>query len=124
MKVYRTEIQGLRREGETHYRFDRIIGKSAAMQQVIDLVDRHKDSRVNALLTGESGSGKDLIAPTLHHHSTRKHGPFVPIHCGAIPELLLESELLGYVRGACTDARKDKKGLFVEAHGGSLFWMR
>jgi len=120
-KHLRTEIQRLRREVEAHYHFDRIIGKSAAMQQLFDLVDRLKDSQVNVLLTGESGTGKDLIARTLHYHSTRKHAPFVPVNCAAIPEHLLESELFGYVRGAFTDARKDKKGLFVEAHGGSLF---
>src|SRR3989454_7022275 len=120
-KHLRTEIRRLQREVETHYHFDRIIGKSPAMQQVFDLVDRLKDSQVNILLTGESGTGKDLLARTLHYHSSRKQAPFVPVNCAAIPEQLLESELFGYVQGAFTDARKDKKGLFVEAHGGTLF---
>ena len=120
-KHLRTEIRRLQREVEAHYHFDRIIGKSPAMQQVFDLVDRLKDSQVNILLTGESGTGKDLLARTLHYHSNRKHAPFVPVNCAAIPEQLLESELFGYVQGAFTDARKDKKGLFVEAHGGTLF---
>ncbi|MBI3301082.1 MAG: sigma-54-dependent Fis family transcriptional regulator, partial [Deltaproteobacteria bacterium] len=92
-----------------------------AMQQVFDLVDRLKDSQVNILLTGESGTGKDLLARTLHYHSSRKQAPFVPVSCAAIPEPLLESELFGYLRGAFTDAHKDKRGLFVEAHGGTLF---
>ncbi|MCS6925856.1 MAG: sigma 54-interacting transcriptional regulator, partial [Candidatus Binatia bacterium] len=120
-KHLRTEVRRLRREVEAHYHFDRILGKSAAMQQVFELIERVKDSQVNILLTGESGTGKDLLARTLHYHSGRKHGPFVPVNCAAIPEQLLESELFGYVRGAFTDARKDKKGLFVEAHGGTLF---
>jgi DNA-binding NtrC family response regulator len=120
-KHLRTEIRRLQREVEAHYHFDRIIGKSPAMQQVFDLVDRLKDSQVNILLTGESGTGKDLLARTLHYHSSRRQAPFVPVNCAAIPEQLLESELFGYVQGAFTDARKDKKGLFVEAHGGTLF---
>jgi transcriptional regulator with PAS, ATPase and Fis domain len=91
------------------------------MQQVFHLVDRLKDSQVNILLTGESGTGKDLLARTLHYHSCRKHAPFVPVNCAAIPEHLLESELFGYLQGAFTDARKDKKGVFAEAHGGTLF---
>ena len=120
-KHLRTEIQRLRREVEAHYHFDRIIGKSAAMQQVFALIDRLKESHIGVLLTGESGTGKDLIARTLHYHSARKHGPFVPVNCAALPDSLLESELFGYVRGAFTDAHRDKKGLFVEAHGGTLF---
>jgi DNA-binding NtrC family response regulator len=117
----RTEIRRLRREVETHYHFDNIIGKSAAMQRVFALVDRLKDSAVNVLLTGESGTGKDLLARTLHYHSARAHALFVPVNCAAIPEQLLEAELFGYVQGAFTDARKDKKGLFTEAHRGTLF---
>lgn len=117
----RTEVQRLRKEVETHYQFEQIIGKSPAMQQVFDLIDRLKDSSIDILLTGESGTGKDLVARTLHYHSTRKQGPFVPVNCAALPEQLLESELFGYVRGAFTDARQDKRGLFMEAHGGTLF---
>jgi DNA-binding NtrC family response regulator len=120
-KHLRTEIRRLQREVEAHYHFDRIIGKSPVMQRVFELVERLKDSQVNILLTGESGTGKDLLARTLHYHSNRRQAPFVPVNCAAIPEQLLESELFGYVQGAFTDARKDKKGLFVEAHGGSLF---
>ncbi len=120
-KHLRTEVQRLQKEVELHYHFDQIIGKSAAMQQVFKLVERVKESPVNILLTGESGTGKDLLARTLHYQSGRKHAPFVPINCAAIPEQLLESELFGYVRGAFTDARRDKKGLFIEADGGTLF---
>ncbi|MGE0684879.1 MAG: sigma-54-dependent transcriptional regulator, partial [Candidatus Binatia bacterium] len=120
-KHLRTEIRRLQREVETHYHFDRINGKSPAMQHVFALVDRLKDSNVNVLLTGESGTGKDLLARTLHYHSIRTQEPFVPVNCAAIPEQLLEAELFGYLQGAFTDARKDKKGLFTEAHGGTLF---
>lgn len=120
-KHLRTEIQRLQREVETHYQFGRVIGKSTAMQQVFELIDRVKDSQVNILFTGESGTGKDLLARTLHYQSNRKQAPFIPVNCAAIPEQLLESELFGYLQGAFTDARKDKKGLFVEAHGGTLF---
>jgi two-component system response regulator HydG len=117
----RTEVQRLQREVEAHYHFDQIIGKSAAMQHVFNLMGRVKDSQVSVLLTGESGTGKDLIARTLHYQSVRKQAHFVAVNCAAIPEPLLESELFGYVRGAFTDARQDKKGLFAEAHGGTLF---
>lgn len=117
----RTEIRRLQHEVEAHYHFDKIIGKSAAMQRVFTLVHRLKDSTVNILLTGESGTGKDLLARTLHYHSARAQAPFVPVNCAAIPEQLLEAELFGYVQGAFTDARKDKKGLFTEAHRGTLF---
>jgi DNA-binding NtrC family response regulator len=120
-KYLRTEVQRLRREVENHYHFDRIVGKSAAMQQVFALTDRLKDHQIDILLTGESGTGKDLLARSLHYQSARKGGPFVAVNCAALPEQLLESELFGYVRGAFTDARTDKKGLFVEAHGGTLF---
>jgi DNA-binding NtrC family response regulator len=117
----RTEVQRLRKEVETHYQFEHLIGKSPAMQHVFDLIERLKDSSIDILLTGESGTGKDLVARTLHYHSPRKQGPFVPVNCAALPEHLLESELFGYIRGAFTDARHDKKGLFMEAHGGTLF---
>ena len=117
----RTEVQRLRQEVQAHYHFDLIIGKSAAMQKLFALLDRIRDSQVDLLLTGESGTGKDLVARTLHYQSARKHGPFIPINCASLPEHLLESELFGYVRGAFTDAHRDKKGLFVEAHGGTLF---
>lgn len=120
-RALRTEVQRLRKEVETQYQFAHLIGKSPAMQHVYELIERLKDSSIDILLTGESGVGKDLVARTLHYQSARRQGPFVPVNCAALPEQLLESELFGYVRGAFTDARQDKKGLFMEAHGGTLF---
>ena len=123
-KYLRTEIQRLQREVEGHYHFDRIIAKSQAMQHVLALVDRLKDHHVNVLLTGESGTGKDLIARTLHYHSDRKHAPFVPVNCGGVPEPLLESELFGYRRGAFTDARTDKPDSLLRPITAPSFSMR
>jgi two-component system response regulator PilR (NtrC family)/two-component system response regulator HydG len=85
------------------------------------MVERVADSTANVLLTGESGTGKDLLARTIHFLGPRRDGPFVPINCAAIPENLIESELFGYAKGAFTDAREAKTGLFVAARGGSLF---
>ena len=84
-KHLRTEVLRLQKEVESHYHFDQIIGKSAAMQQVFELVERVKESPVNILLTGESGTGKDLLARTLHYQSGRKHSPFVPVNLRCDP---------------------------------------
>ncbi|HEY4485360.1 MAG TPA: sigma-54 dependent transcriptional regulator [Nitrospiria bacterium] len=117
----RREVARLRREVGREYRFDNIIGKSKAMQSIFDLIRRIAGSSTNVLVTGDSGTGKELIARALHYNSPRKDRPFIPVNCAAIPETLLESELFGHVRGAFTDAKGDKAGLFEEADGGSLF---
>lgn len=98
-----------------------LIGASAAMQKVITLLPTIASSAVTVLISGESGSGKEVVARALHHYSPRHDQPFVAINCGALPDSLLESELFGYVAGAFTDARKDKPGRFALAHGGTLF---
>ena len=91
------------------------------MREIFDLVTHVSDLAVNVLIVGESGTGKEMIARAIHQTSARAARSFIPINCAAIPETLLESELFGYVRGAFTDARKDRRGLFQAASGGVLF---
>ncbi|MDP7571991.1 MAG: sigma-54 dependent transcriptional regulator, partial [Myxococcota bacterium] len=98
-----------------------IIGSSSAMQQIYDLVAQVANTKANVLVTGESGTGKEMIARSIHQGGDRTEKPFVVVNCAAIPENLLESELFGHVKGAFTDARSDKPGLFVEADQGTLF---
>ena len=117
----RSEVARLRDEVSRSYRFDNMIGKSAAMQEVFDLVRRVAGSPASVLVTGESGTGKELVAKAIHFNSPRKTRPFVAVNCAAIPDTLLESELFGYKRGAFTDARTDRAGLLVEAEGGTIF---
>ena len=115
------ELKRLRTEVQARERFQNIIGQSEAMQKVFETVAQVSDLPANLLIEGESGTGKEIIARAIHFNSSRASGPFVPVNCAAIPENLLESELFGYVRGAFTDARKDRRGLFQEANGGILF---
>jgi DNA-binding NtrC family response regulator len=117
----RREVSRLRREIHKEYSFHQILGKSKAIQAVFDLIRRVADSPTNVLITGESGTGKELVAKAIHYNSDRKDAPFVPVNCAAIPEPLLESELFGHMRGAFTDAKMDKRGLFEEAQKGTLF---
>jgi len=117
----RREVSRLRKEVHREYSFHHILGKSKAIQAVFDLIRRVADSPTNVLITGESGTGKELVAKAIHYNSDRKDAPFVPVNCAAIPEQLLESELFGHMRGAFTDAKADKRGLFEEAQKGTLF---
>ncbi len=117
----RREVNRLRKAVHKEYSFHQILGKSKAMQGVFDLIKRVADSPTNVLITGESGTGKELVAKAIHFNSDRKDAPFVPVNCAAIPEQLLESELFGHMRGAFTDAKFDKRGLFEEAQKGTLF---
>nr|WP_320133081.1 sigma-54 dependent transcriptional regulator [uncultured Holophaga sp.] len=98
-----------------------LVGIGAAMQEVLVKARAAAATRATVLLTGESGTGKEVIARAIHRMSAEADRPFVPVHCGAIPENLLESELFGYTKGAFTDARKDTPGKFREAHGGTIF---
>src|SRR5262249_9256304 len=98
-----------------------VVGKSPAMQEVFALATRLAASVASVLITGESGTGKELIARAIHYGSPRAKRPFVAVNLAAIPETLVESELLGYQRGAFTDARADHTGMFLEADGGTIF---
>ena len=121
-KRLREEVKRLRDEaGRAPTRPADLVGDSDAMRRVHDLIQRLADSDVSVLLTGESGTGKELVARALHAQGRRAHGPFVAVNCAAVPEPLLESELFGHVRGAFTDAREARTGLFQQAHGGSIF---
>jgi len=120
-KTLQEELKRLRTEVQARNRFQNIIGQSSAMQMVFETIAQVSDLPANILIEGESGTGKELIARAIHCNSSRATGPFIPVNCAAIPETLLESELFGYVRGAFTDARRDRPGLFREASGGILF---
>jgi len=117
----KSEVLRLQREVQGRYGFSQVIAKSDAMKRVLDLVSRVCDNPSNVLITGETGTGKEMIARLIHYNGPRRQKAFVPINCAAIPESLLESELFGHQRAAFTDAKVTKKGLFLEAHGGTLF---
>ena len=111
----------LKRELGGAYDFSSIIGESPAIKAVLDEVRKVADTKSSILLLGETGTGKELFARVIHHNSSRREKPFVPINCSAIPENLLETELFGHVRGAFTGAVATKKGILEEAEGGTVF---
>jgi two-component system response regulator HydG len=115
------EVRRLRQALAETRRFDEMIGESAPMKKMHALLAQIVDSGASVLVTGESGTGKELVARALHRLGSRSAGPFVAINCAAMPEPLLESELFGHARGAFTDARSDRTGLFVQASSGTLF---
>jgi two-component system, NtrC family, response regulator AtoC len=111
----------LRKQLRKRYQFNQLIGASACMQEVFKMIERVADTESTVLILGESGTGKELVAKALHFNSRRQFAPFVPVNCSALPENLLESELFGHRRGSFTGAINDKKGLFQEADGGTIF---
>ena len=115
------ENQRLKVQLADRYRFDSIVGKSAAIREVFAIIERAAPTRASVLVHGETGTGKELVAKALHYNSPRRDKPFVPVNCGAIPGELMESELFGHIKGSFTGATANKKGLFEEAHGGTLF---
>jgi DNA-binding NtrC family response regulator len=111
----------LRSQLEGRFEFSNIIGTSPAMKKVFERMTRIVKTDSTVLISGESGTGKELVARALHFNGARKHRPFIAVNCGAIPELLLESELFGHVRGAFTGAIRDKAGKFEAANHGTIF---
>jgi two-component system response regulator AtoC len=118
----RHEVSLIRKERAQQFSFNQIIGESPTMREMISLARKVAESEVSSvLLQGESGTGKDLVAKAIHYSSQRADAPFIAINCAAIPVNLIESELFGYEKGAFTDAKARKEGLFEQAEGGTLF---
>jgi Nif-specific regulatory protein len=116
-----TENLSLRQEVGTRFRAHNLIGTSSGIQPVLATIERVAHNNTTVLITGENGTGKELVARILHHASRRKLQPFVSVNCAAIPEMLIESELFGHTKGAFTDAKTDQPGKFLQANGGTLF---
>lgn len=117
----KAENRVLHSQLRARYKFDNIVGKSDALQQVLTIVEKVADTDSTVLITGESGTGKELIARALHYNSRRADHMMVTVNCGAIPEALLESELFGHVKGAFTNAVHQREGRFALADGGTIF---
>lgn len=115
------ENKYLREHIDQEYNFNHIIGESLPMKEVYKMVERLSQVTSNVMVTGPSGTGKELVARAIHSNSDRAKKPFLAINCGAIPENLVESELFGHKKGAFTGATEDKDGIFVAAHGGTVF---
>ena len=116
-----TENILLRKRLTEQYEYEDIIGRSEAMQEVFSMIKAVTDTNATVLITGETGTGKELVARAIHSNSSQRYGPFVATSCGALPETLLESELFGYEKGAFTGADRTKKGRFELANEGTLF---
>jgi two-component system response regulator AtoC len=117
----RKEVEVLRRGSRARFPTDKIVGESKGFREVLETVEKVAPSRTTVLLTGETGTGKEIVARALHRASDVASGPFVAVNCSAVPENLLESELFGYEKGAFTDAKTRKKGMFELADRGTLF---
>lgn len=120
-KSLQQENQQLRTALHKKYQFDNIVGQSEEIRRVLEMVERVADSDSTVLVTGDSGTGKELVAKAIHYNSPRAAKPFIPINCGAIPAELLESELFGHVKGAFTGAIANRPGRFEIAAGGTIF---
>ena len=120
-KKLKKENNDLHNRLDKKYSFQGILGKSPALEQVLEKVKLVAPSRATILLTGETGTGKELVAQSIHQNSDRSRGPFVPVHCAALPSNLLESELFGHEKGAFTGATERRIGRFESANKGTLF---
>jgi len=116
-----TENSNLRAQLDRRVGLDNVIGRDPNMMRVYDMINSVADTRATVLVTGESGTGKSMIARAIHRRSSRSKGPFVEVACGALPETLLESELFGHVAGSFTGATGEKMGKFLQADGGTIF---
>ncbi|MCX6560974.1 MAG: sigma-54 dependent transcriptional regulator [Candidatus Aminicenantes bacterium] len=121
VKRLEAEVEGLRAELSSRYRFTEIVGTSARMNSIFQMMDRIARVDGTLLLTGESGTGKELVARALHFAGPRREGPFVVVNCGAIPRDLIESEFFGHSKGAFTDAKTESTGKFEMAQRGTIF---
>jgi len=120
-QLLRREVEQVRKEREREFNFRQIVGESPALKKMLGLAAKVAESDVaSVLLQGESGTGKDLVAKAIHYGSQRAERPFVAVNCAALPATLIESELFGYEKGAFTDAKARKEGLFEQAEGGTL----
>lgn len=116
-----SDVEALRQELHSSSQMGELVSKSRSMNAIFKLLPRVAQSESTVLIQGETGTGKELLARTIHQLSLRQEKPFIPMNCGALPESLLESELFGFKAGAFTDAKKDKPGHFALAHQGTLF---
>jgi PAS domain S-box-containing protein len=116
-----TSVQKLRQALRKQHSFNDIVSKNEKMNKIFSILPRIAESSSTALIMGQSGTGKELIARAIHNHSLQKDGPFIAVNCGALPDTLCESELFGYKAGAFTDAKRDKPGRFALAQNGSIF---
>src|SRR5436309_11599216 len=120
-QMLRGEVRTLRSQIEPRDPSERIIGDSPAMHEIYMTVGRAAQTEAIVLITGETGTGKELVAHVIHSNSTYRHGPLIKVNCAALPETLLESELFGHEKGAFTNALTQRKGRFEMAHKGSIF---
>jgi len=121
IQAMKAENENLKQELDSRLGFHNLVGKDFKMQRIYELIGAVADTKSTVLLTGESGTGKTMIARAIHYNSCRRNGPFMEVNCGALPDTLLESELFGHVKGSFTGASSDKRGKFEAADGGTIF---
>jgi PAS domain S-box-containing protein len=116
-----SHVEAMRRQLDGRYQFEDIVSRNAEMHRIFQILPQVAESKSTILITGPSGTGKELLAKAIHNHGQTRKRAFVAVNCAALPETLLESELFGYRKGAFTDARRDRLGRIAQAEGGTLF---